>query len=273
VVLWGFGPIGTRYLVGTDHAALPAMAFLALRYGLAAVMFLPFLAGIRAWSRLDLVFGALCGLIGIAGYNLPSVLGQRTVSAGLTGLLNGAEPMMIVIIAAFTHRRVPTGWTLFAGAVGLAGIVLLAHGSGPALGDPLGIALVLIGALLWSVYCVIIPRLIFARGAVTVTAVSMVFGAVPLVACGAGQAPALAHDMTGWQLGLTAALALGPSMISMLCWNAGTAALGAERAGWFLYLLPLVSLVGGALLLGEPVKPVEIFGGGLILLSVFLSQR
>ncbi len=273
MVLWGFGPIGTRYMVGTDHAALPAMAFLALRYGLAAAMFLPFLAGIRSWPRRDLAFGALCGLIGIAGYNLPSVLGQRTVSAGLTGLLNGAEPIMIAIIAAVMHRRVPAGGTLFAGAIGLAGIVLLAHGSGPALGDPFGIALVLIGALLWSVYCVMVPRLIVSRGAVAVTAVSMCFGAVPLIACGAGQAPALAHDMTGWQLGLTAALALGPSMISMLCWNAGTAALGAERAGWFLYMVPLVSLVGGALLLGEPVKPVEIFGGGLILLSVFLSQR
>jgi len=34
-----------------------------------------------------------------------------------------------------------------------------------------------------------------------------------------------------------------------------------------------VSLVGGAAILGEPVKPVEIAGGGLILLSVFLSQR
>jgi drug/metabolite transporter (DMT)-like permease len=40
-----------------------------------------------------------------------------------------------------------------------------------------------------------------------------------------------------------------------------------------LYLLPLVSLIGGAAILDEPITGTEICGGGLILLSVFLSQR
>jgi drug/metabolite transporter (DMT)-like permease len=260
-------------MVGTSHAGLPAAAFIAVRYGIACVLFLPLLREAGAWTRRELVFGALCGMIGISGYNLLSVIGARTVSAGMTGLLNGAEPLMIVLLGAIMRRRLPAAWTLAAAAIGLAGIVLLARGSGPALGDPLGIALTLTGALLWAVYCVLVPPLIAARGAITVTAVAMCAGAVPLLAAGGTGMPVLFHAMTGSQWVLTVMLAIGPSMISMLCWNAGTAALGAEKAGWFLYLLPLVSLVGGAAILGEPVKPVEIAGGGLILLSVFLSQR
>ncbi len=272
-MLWGVGPVGTRYMVGTAHAGLPAAAFIGLRYGIASVLFLPLLRGASGWSRRDLAFGALCGVIGISGYNLLSVIGARTVSAGMTGLLNGAEPLMIVLLGAIMRRRVPGAWTLGAGAIGLTGIVLLARGSGPALGDPLGIALTLTGALLWAVYCVVVPPLIAARGAISVTAVAMIAGAVPLLAAGAPGMPVLVHAMTAEQWALTVGLAIGPSMISMLCWNAGTAVLGAEKAGWFLYLLPLVSLLGGAAVLGEPITPIEIGGGGLILLSVFLSQR
>jgi drug/metabolite transporter (DMT)-like permease len=260
-------------MVGTDHAGLPAQAFIALRYGIAAAMFLPLLGQLRSWSWSDGRFGLLCGVIGIFGYNWFSAIGARTVSAGMTGLLNGAEPLMIVMLASGLRRRLPGGWVLFAAAIGLAGIVLLAHGSGPALGDPLGIALTLTGAMLWAVYCVMVPPLIAARGAIPVTAMSMCAGAVPLLAAGTPGMPILLHAMTASQWGLTVVLALGPSMISMLCWNAGSAALGAEKAGWFLYLLPLVSLLGGAAILGEPIKPIEIAGGGLILLSVFLSQR
>jgi len=273
VILWGAAPVGMRYLVGEDHAGLPAMAYIGLRYGIAGLIYVPFLWRARHWRAADWRLGVLCGIIGIAGYNLPSALGQRTVAAGMTGLLNGAEPLMIVIIAATLRRRLPGAWTLLAGAIGLAGIILLAHGSGPALGDPIGIALILTGALAWSVYCVMVPKLINARGALSVTAVTMCVGALPLLAAGAPAAPALLHAMTGFQWAITAALVLGTSVISMLCWNTGCAALGAERAGWFLYLLPLVSLIGGAAILAEPITATEICGGGLILLSVFLSQR
>jgi drug/metabolite transporter (DMT)-like permease len=273
VVLWGFSPIGTRYMVGIGHAALPALAFTGLRYTIAALLFAPFLWQARQWTKRDLWLGALCGVVGICGFNLPAALGQRTVSAGLTGLLDGIEPLMIVIFTAIALRRRPSNWTIGASAIGLTGIVLLAHGSGPALGDPLGIALVLTGAVLWGLYCVLVPPLINARGALPATAVTMAFGALPLLAAGLPDTPHMMQTMTAFQWELTFVLILGTSVTSMLCWNAGSAVLGAEQAGWFLYLLPLVSLIGGAIILGEPVKLIEIFGGALILLSVFLSQR
>ena len=273
MVLWGFSPIGTRYMVGTDHAALPAMAFTGIRYGLGALIFVPLLWGARDWSGRDWALGAACGVIGVAGYNLPAALGQRTVSAGLTGLLDGAEPLLIVIFSALIQRRWPTRWTIFASALGLSGIVLLAHGSGPALGDPAGIALVLLGAVLWALYCVMVPPLINKRGALPATAVTMLFGALPLLAAGLPGTPTLLHVITGDQWALLVVMVLTTSVLSMLAWNAGSAVLGAEQAGWFLYLLPVVSVIGGALMLGEPVKVVEIAGGTLVLISVYLSQR
>jgi drug/metabolite transporter (DMT)-like permease len=273
VLMWGFSPICTRYLVGEHLAGLPPEALSALRYSMAAICFSPMLFHLRGWSRRDLALGGALGVLGVAGFNLPATMGQRTVSAGLTGLLEAAAPMMIVIVSSIRARRLPAGWTLLAGMIGLAGILLLARGSGPVLGDPKGIALILFAALAWSVYCVLAPPLIRRRGALPVTSVIMLAGAVPLIGIGGGQAPQMMQAMTGLEWTLLIGLVLGTSVLAMITWNAGTAVLGSVQAGWFMYLVPLVSLIGGAILLREPVKLVELAGGGLILLSVYLSQR
>jgi drug/metabolite transporter (DMT)-like permease len=260
-------------MVGTGFAAAPALAFTGLRYGIAALIFAPLLWQARHWNRWDFALGLICGLIGVAGYNVPAALGQRTVSAGLTGLLDGAEPLMIILFSSLARRRVPGRLTIIATCLGLAGVIMLAQGSGPALGDPAGIAFVLLGAAFWALYCVIVPALINRRGALSATAVTMMFGALPMLAAGAPGIPGMAEAMTASQWLVTAALILGTSVIAMLAWNAGSAALGAEAAGWYLYLLPLVSLAGGAVLLGEPIKLVELAGGVLILLAVYLAQK
>jgi drug/metabolite transporter (DMT)-like permease len=255
VIAWGFSPIGTREMVGLAQSGLPPVAFNGLRYGLASLLLAPGLWQTRGWTLQDWGLGALCGFI------------------GLTGLLDATEPLMIVVFTAAMLRRVPSRWTFAATFLGLAGIVLLAHGSGPALGDPRGIALILSGALLWGIYCVLVTPLVNRRGALPVTSVTVIFGAIPMVLLSADQLPALVAQMDLGQWEITLALVIGTSVGAMLCWNAGSAALGAQRAGWFLYLVPVVSLIGGALLLGEPIKLVELFGGALILLSVALSQK
>jgi drug/metabolite transporter (DMT)-like permease len=273
VVLWGFSPIGTRYMVGTGFAAAPALAFTGLRYGVAALIFAPLLWQARHWTRRDWLLGLVCGLLGVAGYNIPAALGQRTVSAGLTGLLDGAEPLMIVLFSAFAQRRLPGRLTIIATCLGLTGVILLAQGSGSALGDPAGIAWVLLGAVFWAIYCVIVPPLINQRGALPATAVTMMFGALPMLLAGAPGMSGMVETMTASQWLVTFLLIIGTSVIAMLAWNAGSAALGAESAGWYLYLLPVISLIGGAILLGEPVKLFELAGGILILLAVYLAQK
>jgi len=274
VLLWGAAPIGTRYLVGDNHLGLAAIPFVGLRYALCLPAFLALMVWGRIWTwpRADLAMALLCGLVGVTGYNLPNAIGTRTVSAGMIGLLNGAEPLMIVFMASVQRRRVPGGFTLLAGVTGLAGIILLARGAGPALGDPEGIALVLFAALSWSGYCVLVPPLLRRRGAILVTAVTMSLGTLPMIAAGAAGMPDVIHalNLPDWEI--VAALS-STAILAILCWNAGSAGLGAEQSGWFLYLLPVVSVAGGALFLAEPVTGVEIFGGALIMVSVLISQK
>jgi drug/metabolite transporter (DMT)-like permease len=273
VLLWGFSPIGVRYMVGDGDAALPAFAFTGLRYAFASVAFVPLLWQARHWPAREWLLGGLLGVVGLAGFNLPAAIGQQTVSAGLTGLLDGSEPLMIVIITAVLDRQMPRRWTIIGTLMALAGILLLATASGPALGDTKGICLVLCGAFLWSIYCVLSPPLTQRRGALPVTAVTIIAATLPMLAAGAPAMPTLIHHMNSFDWELTIAIGLGCSALSMFFWNAGSAGLGSEKASWFLYMIPVVSLVGGAILLHEPVKLAELAGGALILLSVYLAQK
>lgn len=272
VLLWGFSPIGTRYMVGIGEGGLSPVAFTGLRYGIAAVLLSPFLLLTRNWTGRDWLSGAISGVIGVTGSNLPAAIGQQTVSAGLTGLLNATQPLLIVLFASMMLRKIPTLLTISSVTIGLLGVVLLAHGTGPALGTTKGILLVLAGAVLWALYCVLVTSLIRRRGALSTTAVTVSFGALPMVLFGAPEIPDLIANMSLVQWTVMFALIAGPSVAAMFCWNAGSAVLGPQRAGWFLYLLPLVSLLGGAVLLSEPINFVELFGGALILFSVFLSH-
>jgi len=274
VLLWGCAPVGTRFMVGDGHEAVAAAPFVALRYGIAALCFFPWaLRALRGWRRRDLMLGAVCGVIGITGYNLPNALGTRTVSAGMIGLLNGSEPLMIVVLAALRDRRVPRGWTLLAAFIGFAGIILLVQGGGPALGNLTGICWILLSAFLWSLYCVIIPPLMRRHNALEVTGVTIAAGTIPLLLAGGSGIAGMAAQFTPLQWEVTLAMIFLTSVLALLLWNLGSAGLGAERAGWVLYVLPVVSLAGGVALLGEPLRAAEFLGGGLIMLSVALSQR
>jgi len=275
VLLWGLSPVGTRDLVGLDHAALPALPFIGMRYLVATMFFLaPLRRALASWSRADLGFGLLCGLLGITGYNLLNAIGTRTVSAGMVGLLDGAEPLLIVLLGAFLHRRLPGLATMGAALIGVAGIAILSLGAGPALVERgHGIVWILLSALCWSLYCVIVPPLMERRGVMAVTAVTVAFGTIPMLLAGLPQMRGMVLQMDRTQWEVLMALTVATSVVALLCWNIGAAALGAEKAGYFLYLIPLVSVLGGAAYLAEPITLVECAGGALVLLAVYVSQR
>ena len=273
VLLWGFSPIGTRLLVGSTRAALPVMPLLGLRYGAAALLLTPCLLGARLrWTAADWRRAFWCGFFGITAYNVFATLGQRTVTAGMTGLLDAAEPLMILLLSAILARRLPERRVMLAAAGGACGVGLLISGAGPAEGNVEGVCLVLLGAAAWSIYCVMVPRLILRQGSLLVTAITMYLGALPMLAIGAPGMHGLVSTMTRADAIILTALILGSSTLAMVFWNIGNAAIGAVQAGWFLYLIPLVSLGGGGLFLGEAVTLREVAGGALILLSVTMAQ-
>ena len=62
------------------------------------------------------------------------------------------------------------------------------------------------------------------------------------------------------------------TVLSTVFWNYGTAKTSAARAGPWLYLVPLTSVLGGHLALGEQISASTVAGGAMIVAGVAITQ-
>ena len=67
-------------------------------------------------------------------------------------------------------------------------------------------------------------------------------------------------------------LAVFNSLLGAVLWNYGTRHLAGAAVGSFLYLLPVIAVVAGFLILGEPITLWLVAGGTIMLSGVALAQ-
>jgi drug/metabolite transporter (DMT)-like permease len=279
IVSWGLSNVANRYLLVRMHP----VEIVALRYSIASAFLLPLLFRRRAsrWSWADLGWMALVGCFGVVGFNIPVTLGTQWLPAGTAGLLVSTEPAWISIISVAVLRE-RLCWLLPVGLVlATAGAVVLIAGHAPAakpLGDARpegavgGAAFVLLGALSWAVYAVAVRPFTRKYGSMTSTGLTVMLGTVPLL--GAWN-PALldrsAHlGADAW--GALVFLGGACTVLATVFWNYAAARTSAARVGPWLYLVPLASVIGGHVFLGESIYATTIIGGGMILAGVAITQ-
>jgi drug/metabolite transporter (DMT)-like permease len=68
-------------------------------------------------------------------------------------------------------------------------------------------------------------------------------------------------------------LGIFPSVLALIFWNKGVAAIGPSRASIFLNLLPVFTIIGAVLFLGENVSIVQLIGGIVVVVGVYLSTK
>jgi O-acetylserine/cysteine efflux transporter len=248
---------------------LPPAWLAFARFGLAAAVLL-----VVARSRLRAACTPAVLMLGAVGYGGSVVVqnaGIARTSVSHAALLIGAAPVLVAIIAAGWHRTVarPVAWAGF--AVSLAGVGLVAGGSGggaTAGGD----GLVLASVLLSAVFTVAQVRLLRGRDPLAVTAVQFLAAAlavlpVAMVTEGIPAAPG-GHSA----LLATLALAAGGTLLPFTLFAYGQSRVSAEVAGAFLNLEPLVGAVAGVLVFGDPAGPRQLIGGAAVLAGIMLSS-
>ena len=67
-------------------------------------------------------------------------------------------------------------------------------------------------------------------------------------------------------------LGLGASALCFVTWGFAVGRLGAVRTSAYIYLVPVVTLVTTALVLGEPVTPLSLGGAALTVAGLALSE-
>jgi len=106
------------------------IAFLRILIGFVTLALFP--AARKPIDRADWPTIAALGVVWFAFPLTMFPLAEQRVSSAMTGMLNGANPLFTVIVAALIARRAPTVSVLVSLAIGMAGTVLIAI---PAVGE------------------------------------------------------------------------------------------------------------------------------------------
>lgn len=278
--MWGAG------LVALSAASFGAMAIFA-RFAVAdgieisMLLFLRFLiAGVvmavvmtltrRSWPRgRNRMVLVLMGGVGYVGQSLCFFLALNHASAGLVALLLYLYPFLVTVIGAIFLGESMTRLRAVAVLAALLGTGLTI-GSGLE-GSPLGIALGVAAALIYSVYILVGSRVLREEeplGAATVVMLSaaVVFGLGVML-----ESPRFPASVVGWSSVL--AIALVSTVLAMVGFFAGVKRLGASDAATLSTLEPVITFVLAAVFLDESVSLIQMTGGGVVLAAVIALAR
>jgi len=275
VVIWGWTFVATKILV----AEIGPVEIFALRLAIG----LPFLAGVLVLKGVPLRFErADAGPLVLGGaiftlHFLVQIAGLVTTTATNTGWIISVSPLVLAVLSFFILRE-RIGWSGLVGiVVATTGIVLLvSRGRLADLGwlRSTGDWLVLASAHTWAFYTVVTRDLARRRHPLAVTfAILLIAAAFTAILVVAVADVSSVRSLSPRGIVALLYLAIPGLALGQWFWQEGVAKLGATRAGLYLYLEPLATLVLAVPLLGEPFGPFVALGGGLVLAGVYIGQR
>lgn len=274
MIFWGSAAV---FLRSTALALSPENS-LALRYAFLTLINVIGLALLGTWRipRADWPRFLLTGIAGMAGYNWFVNQGFALVPAGLGTIITMVEPLMIAFLA-WAMLREPLSRSIFLGlAVSLIGALVLFWpdiiSAETSMLSYTGVAALLLCCLCWAIYTILAKPLLQRYDAFTVTAITMIIAA-PLLIGGASQSLiTIASGLDARQWFEIVYLVIPNGILGTLLWNYGSSHLPGAATGAFLYLIPVIAVICGALILGEAVTPAIVIGGALMLAGVAIAQ-
>lgn len=275
VFIWGLTFVPSKIAL----AEMGPFALAALRFCVALAILLPTLSRSRLSSdelrQLPWRTLATLGFTGVALYFGFQNLGLARTSATEAGLISGSVPAVTAALSALVLReRLPIPRILgIAGS--MAGVAVMILGSSPSGGGSLaGDLLMLVSAVAWAIYTLTnkeiggkVPDGFLLVSTIAFGALFLAPAAVFEVAT-AGFGPI---SLDGWLSVLF--LGLGGSAAAFFCWNAALRRLDASEAPTYINLVPLVTVLSAALMLGERLAPSRLLGGALVIAGVYLAGR
>ncbi|MGD7044428.1 DMT family transporter [Jeotgalibacillus proteolyticus] len=272
-LFWAGNYVFGEYVV---HETTPlTMTF--IRWSIALVILIPLAQWIEKpkWSAVlkEWKFLMLMAGLGIIGYNFLLYEALRWTSPVNASLVNSISPVLIALLSALLMRERLTRQTVLGLLISFSGVLLvLSKGSLFQLITiqfNIGDLIMLSAVLLWSLYS-ILGRVKAGIPPIASLTVSAAIGLILIT-------PAVVYIglpetlSTQGKLGLLY-MGLFPSVGAFVFWNISLRHTNASGVGIYLYLIPVFTAII-SLILGETITWVQIAGGILVFIGVYLNTK
>lgn len=280
IIFWGLSFIATKVALREVHP----FTLLTLRFGMGGLLLLlfqlqkdsRFLKKFNSKDWLSIIFLAL---IGVSAHTLLQTYGLLYTTAIHTGWLIAIMPICIAIAARFYLGEPITLKKLGGILLGFTGVFLIISKgvfsfSVFSLASTFGDFLILISALTWTAFTVGGRGFLLrfpSLAAITPIIILGSFITFPFTLLKWEWNHLFELSLAAWMSLLF--LGIFCSGLAYLFWYSALEKKDSSIVGTYLYLEPLITLIGAYFLLNEEIQWMTLMGGGMILFGVYLASR
>ena len=272
----GFGAMAVFGKLAYDEGTTVG-TLLSARFALAAVLFwvLVFAAGaaatgLRRLPRRDLLIALGLGAFGYAAQAGCFFAALDRIDASLLSLMLYTYPSMVAVAAILLRRERANARRFTALALASGGLVLVLANAKAGTLDPVGAALALAAAMVYTTY-ILTSQGIAGRISPTVLSALVCTGATVTLTAGTaaiGDLEPGTVTATGW--GWLLSLAVVSTVVAVSLFFAGLKRVGPTSAAILSTAEPVVTVILAFLVFGELLGPLQLLGGALVIVAVLV---
>lgn len=272
MLLWGLSFISIKISV----AVIPPMSLAFLRFFIASLLLYLALRQREPQTSLlkkDRSLMALAGIIGVTAYFFFENNGVKLTTASAASLIIATIPVLTLLGDCLVFKTRLTLAKVSGVLLSTVGVVLVMHASlDSGAGSWQGNMFMLGAALSWVVYSLATRPLGQRYSQLAIVTYQTWFGTLTLL-------PFALLEATDWQPVSLAVwlhvlyLGIFCSALGYFLYVYGMDRLGVSSVSLFVNLIPVVAVLGGCLLLKEPLTLLQLVGGAIILFAVWLAGK
>jgi len=280
IVFWGLAFAAIKQVT---NEGMSFVSLTVLRFSMASAVFAVYLAVTPTArvpiAREDVAALVILGSLAFTGYHFLLNYGEGSGAAsGSSALIIATAPAFMVVLAVLKLKEKLTALRVFGLAIVFAGlaVMILLNPKSLDLGLSPELAAIVPAAIMAAVYSVYSKRYLKKYPPVTFAAYTMFAGTALMMPVAVLYGPATVTDAfqltaVGW--GSLLFLAVLPGALAYVLWFRVLERIPASRAAPYIYLSTIVALVGGMVLLREPITATIVLGAAMVIGGVYIAQR
>ena len=221
---------------------------------------------------------AAAGFCGITMYFLMENIALLHTTASNAGVIVSVSPFITGILSFYFLNEEKPDTNFFVGfIVALTGIALISFNGMMNLDlNPMGDFLALLAAFFWSLYSILMKKVSkFEYNILEITRRVFFYGLFFM-------SPALFMSDFRWDFSRFGDpvnlfnilfLGVGASALCFSAWNTAVNILGAVKTSVYIYIVPIVTVLGAAIVLGEKVTLISVCGVAVTFAGLIISEN